>query len=58
MEDLKLQAMSFAVHAFECLSDDTLGGYDNCNSNKIYFYVIIDHVIRYGWAFPSKSATS
>lgn len=53
-----LQAVPTTDQPFECLSVDTVGGFNYYNSTKKYLHLIIDHATRYVWAFPSKSVTT
>ena len=39
----------------ECLSFDTVGGFDYYNSAKKYLHLVVDHETYRVWEFPSKS---
>ena len=53
-----LQAMPASDQPFECLSIDSVGGFNYYNSQKKYLHLIIDHATRYIWAFPSKNVNT
>lgn len=53
-----LQEVPPTDQPFECLSLDTVGGFNYYNSTKKYLHLVIDHATRYIWAFPSKSVTT
>lgn len=41
----------------ECLSLDSVGGFNHCNSAKKYLHLLIDFETRYIWGFAWKSVT-
>ncbi|GBL53632.1 Transposon Tf2-9 polyprotein, partial [Araneus ventricosus] len=43
---------------FECISVDTVGGFNYYNSTKKFLHIVIDHATRHVWAFPSKNENS
>ncbi|UYV70128.1 K02A2.6-like, partial [Cordylochernes scorpioides] len=45
-------------HPFDTLSIDTIAGFSKYGSSKTYLHVIVDHLSRYAWTFPSKSTST
>ncbi|GBL66814.1 Transposon Tf2-6 polyprotein [Araneus ventricosus] len=43
---------------FECISVDTVRGFNYYNSTKKFLHIVIDHATRHVWAFPSKNENS
>ncbi|UYV67853.1 hypothetical protein LAZ67_5002256 [Cordylochernes scorpioides] len=40
---------------FDLISIDTIAGFSKYGHSKTYLHVIVDHLTRYAWTFPSKS---
>ncbi|UYV84897.1 hypothetical protein LAZ67_X003902 [Cordylochernes scorpioides] len=45
-------------HPFDTLSIDTIAEFSKYGSSKTYLHVIVDHLSRYAWTFPSKSTST
>ncbi|UYV66843.1 hypothetical protein LAZ67_4003055 [Cordylochernes scorpioides] len=43
---------------FDLISIDTITGFSKYRHSKTYLHVIVDHLTRYAWAFPSKSTST
>ncbi|UYV78565.1 K02A2.6-like, partial [Cordylochernes scorpioides] len=43
---------------FDLISIDTIAGFSKYGHSKTYLHVIVDHLTRYAWAFPSKSTST
>ncbi|UYV83385.1 hypothetical protein LAZ67_23000839 [Cordylochernes scorpioides] len=43
---------------FDFISIDTISGFSKYGHSKTYLHVIVDHLTRYAWAFPSKSTST
>ncbi|UYV75068.1 hypothetical protein LAZ67_12002331 [Cordylochernes scorpioides] len=43
---------------FDLISIDTIAGFSKYGHSKTYLHVIVDHLTRYTWAFPSKSTST
>ncbi|UYV68762.1 hypothetical protein LAZ67_6000728 [Cordylochernes scorpioides] len=43
---------------FDLISIDTIAGFSKYGHSKTYLHVIVDHLTRYAWAFPSKSIST
>ncbi|UYV63735.1 hypothetical protein LAZ67_2005461 [Cordylochernes scorpioides] len=43
---------------FDLISIDTISGFSKYGHSKTYLHVIVDHLTRYDWAFPSKSTST
>ncbi|UYV66865.1 hypothetical protein LAZ67_4003150 [Cordylochernes scorpioides] len=43
---------------FDLISIDTISGFSKYGHSKTYLHVIVDHLTRYAWAFPSKSTST
>ncbi|UYV70202.1 hypothetical protein LAZ67_7002164, partial [Cordylochernes scorpioides] len=46
-----------AKEPFDLLSLDTIAGFAKYGNTKIYLHVVVDHLSRYAWTFPSKSTS-
>ncbi|UYV61650.1 hypothetical protein LAZ67_1005756 [Cordylochernes scorpioides] len=53
-----LGQIPLASHPFDTLSIDTIAGFSKYGSSKTYLHVIVDHLSRYAWTFPSKSTST
>ncbi|UYV77545.1 hypothetical protein LAZ67_15001448 [Cordylochernes scorpioides] len=40
---------------FDLISIDTIAGFSKYGHSKTYLHVIVDHLTRFAWTFPSKS---
>ncbi|UYV79929.1 hypothetical protein LAZ67_18001117 [Cordylochernes scorpioides] len=47
-----------ATKPFDLLSIDTVSGFAKYSNSKTHLHVIVDHMTRYAWAFPSKSTST
>ncbi|UYV60685.1 hypothetical protein LAZ67_1001894 [Cordylochernes scorpioides] len=47
-----------ATKPFDLLSIDTLSGFAKYGNSKTHLHVIVDHMTRYAWTFPSKSTST
>ncbi|UYV65863.1 hypothetical protein LAZ67_3005743, partial [Cordylochernes scorpioides] len=43
---------------FDLISIDTIAGFSKYGHSKTYLHVIVDHLTRYAWTFPSKSTST
>ncbi|UYV82126.1 EPM2AIP1 [Cordylochernes scorpioides] len=43
---------------FDLISIDTIAGFSKYGHSKTYLHVIVDHLMRYAWTFPSKSTST
>ncbi|UYV83065.1 hypothetical protein LAZ67_22002076, partial [Cordylochernes scorpioides] len=43
---------------FDLISIDTIAGVSKYGHSKTYLHVIVDHLTRYAWTFPSKSTST
>ncbi|UYV68192.1 hypothetical protein LAZ67_5003330 [Cordylochernes scorpioides] len=43
---------------FDLISIDTIAGISKYGHSKTYLHVIVDHLTRYAWTFPSKSTST
>ncbi|UYV79051.1 K02A2.6-like [Cordylochernes scorpioides] len=43
---------------FDLTSIDTIAGFSKYGHSKTYLHVIVDHLTRYAWTFPSKSTST
>ncbi|UYV80110.1 hypothetical protein LAZ67_18001722 [Cordylochernes scorpioides] len=43
---------------FDLISIDTIAGFSKYGHSKTYLHVIVDHLTRYAWTFPSKSTSA
>ncbi|UYV76848.1 hypothetical protein LAZ67_14002182 [Cordylochernes scorpioides] len=43
---------------FDLISIDTIAGFSEYGHSKTYLHVIVDHLTRYAWTFPSKSTST
>ncbi|UYV72718.1 hypothetical protein LAZ67_10000400 [Cordylochernes scorpioides] len=43
---------------FDLVSIDTIAGFSKYGHSKTYLHVIVDHLTRYAWAFPSMSTST
>ncbi|UYV71916.1 hypothetical protein LAZ67_9001140 [Cordylochernes scorpioides] len=43
---------------FDLISIDTIPGFSKYGHSKTYLHVIVDHLTRYAWTFPSKSTST
>ncbi|UYV70087.1 Transposase [Cordylochernes scorpioides] len=41
-----------------CYLQDTIAGFSKYGHSKTYLHVIVDHLTRYAWTFPSKSTST
>ncbi|UYV67424.1 hypothetical protein LAZ67_5000530, partial [Cordylochernes scorpioides] len=53
-----LGQLPLVSHPFDTLSIDTIAGFSKYGSSKTYLHVIVDHLSRYAWTFPSKSTST
>ncbi|UYV63009.1 hypothetical protein LAZ67_2002835, partial [Cordylochernes scorpioides] len=51
----RLERPPIALQPFDMLSIDTISGFSKYGNSKSYLHVIVDHLSRYTWTFPSKS---
>ncbi|UYV67824.1 hypothetical protein LAZ67_5002149 [Cordylochernes scorpioides] len=51
----RLERPPIALQPYDMLSIDTISGFSKCGNSKSYLHVIVDHLSRYTWTFPSKS---
>ncbi|UYV63226.1 hypothetical protein LAZ67_2003492 [Cordylochernes scorpioides] len=47
-----------ALEPYDTLSIDTISGFSKYGNVKSYLHVIVDHLSRYTWTFPSKSTST
>ncbi|UYV79914.1 hypothetical protein LAZ67_18001034 [Cordylochernes scorpioides] len=47
-----------ATKPFDLLSIDTVSGFTKYGNSKTHLHVIVDHMTRYAWTFPSKSTST
>ncbi|UYV82733.1 hypothetical protein LAZ67_22000691 [Cordylochernes scorpioides] len=47
-----------ATKPFDLLSIDTVSGFAKYGNSKTHLHVIVDHMTRYAWVFPSKSTST
>ncbi|UYV64966.1 hypothetical protein LAZ67_3002583 [Cordylochernes scorpioides] len=47
-----------ATKPFDLLSIDTVSGFAKYGNSKTHLHVIVDHMTRYAWTFPSKSTST
>ncbi|UYV70981.1 K02A2.6-like, partial [Cordylochernes scorpioides] len=43
---------------FDLISIDTIAGFSKYGHSKTYLHVIVNHLTRYAWTFPSKSTST
>ncbi|UYV64821.1 K02A2.6-like [Cordylochernes scorpioides] len=43
---------------FDLISIDTIAGFSKYGHSKTYLHVIVDHLTRYAWTFPSQSIST
>ncbi|UYV66219.1 hypothetical protein LAZ67_4000855 [Cordylochernes scorpioides] len=43
---------------FDLISIDTIAGFSKYGHSKTYLHLIVDHLTRYAWTFPSKSTST
>ncbi|UYV72355.1 hypothetical protein LAZ67_9002766 [Cordylochernes scorpioides] len=43
---------------FDLIFIDTIAGFSKYGHSKTYLHVIVDHLTRYAWTFPSKSTST
>ncbi|UYV61836.1 hypothetical protein LAZ67_1006784, partial [Cordylochernes scorpioides] len=51
----RLERPPIALQPYDMLSIDTISGFSKYGNSKSYLHVIVDHLSRYTWTFPSKS---
>ncbi|UYV82532.1 hypothetical protein LAZ67_21002703, partial [Cordylochernes scorpioides] len=47
-----------ATKPFDLLSINTVSGFAKYGNSKTHLHVIVDHMTRYAWTFPSKSTST
>ncbi|UYV82478.1 hypothetical protein LAZ67_21002387 [Cordylochernes scorpioides] len=47
-----------ATKPFDLISIDTVSGFAKYGNSKTHLHVIVDHMTRYAWTFPSKSTST
>ncbi|UYV84627.1 K02A2.6-like, partial [Cordylochernes scorpioides] len=50
-----LERPPIALQPYDMLSIDTISAFSKYGNSKSYLHVIVDHLSRYTWTFPSKS---
>ncbi|UYV63930.1 hypothetical protein LAZ67_2006047 [Cordylochernes scorpioides] len=53
----RLERPPISLQPFDMLSIDTISGFSKYGNKKSYLHVIVDHLSRYTWTFPSKSTS-
>ncbi|UYV70061.1 hypothetical protein LAZ67_7001682 [Cordylochernes scorpioides] len=55
--DGRLERPPIVLQPYDMLSIDTISGFSKYGNSKSYLHVIVDHLSRYTWTFPSKSTS-
>ncbi|UYV73787.1 hypothetical protein LAZ67_11000915 [Cordylochernes scorpioides] len=53
----RLERPPIALQPYDMLSIDTISGFSKYGNSKSYLHIIVDHLSRYTWTFPSKSTS-
>ncbi|UYV74014.1 hypothetical protein LAZ67_11001834 [Cordylochernes scorpioides] len=58
VSELECLAIVESVDKFRIYLTDTIAGFSKYGHSKTYLHVIVDHLTRYAWTFPSKSTST